>query len=90
MSSSVPKHLEFELAAEYPHRKQGVWLVTLFHYDSGLLVASVTTSDAGWLKAINRCMVVMGQVMHELETTGQLLMDQGDTQIRYGEAIVRA
>ena len=90
MTARIPKHIQYELAAEWPHEKRDEWLVTLYHYKAGLLVASVTSCDASWYLAMNRVMTTMGLVVEELAATGQLLMDQGDTYIRYGDAVIRA
>lgn len=90
MTERIPKHIQYELAAEWPHENRNEWLVTLYHYENGLLVASVTSTDPSWYTAINAVMVTMGRVVEELATTGQLLMDQGDVSIRYGEGLIRA
>jgi len=90
MTTKIPKHIQYELAGEWPSENRKEWLVTLYHYKGGVLVASVTTTAAGWFEAVNRAMCTMGKVVEELETTGQLLMDQGDTYIRYGDAVIRA
>lgn len=90
MSASRFAENQYEVTAEYPHEQRNEWLLTFWWFSSGRLVASCTSHHQNLWTALGTAYGTMQRVAEELDATGQLLMDQSDCLIRYGDGVIRA
>jgi len=79
----------YELSGEWPNMQRNEWLVSLFAYRDGELVASTTSAHQEYYVALERVMSAMHLVLRELDNGGQLLFDLGDVHVRYGPSVIR-
>ena len=79
----------YELSGEWPNERRNEWLVSLFAFRDGELVASTTSAHREYHIALESVMSAMHLVLRELDNGGQLLFDLGDVHVRYGPSVIR-